>query len=141
MNINNIMIFIKKINKYIYKYDIIYNYQREGFNMTNVNKDLMNFIDETPNAYFCVDNLRKKLIETGFVELYENQNWDNLTDNGKYFVVRNDSSLIAFKMSGKKENIGFNIVSAHTDSPSFSIKPNADMFDGNYVSYRYNTFA
>ena len=101
--------------------------------MTNVNKDLMNFIDATPNAYFCVDNLRKKLIENGFVELYENQNWDNLTEDGKYFVVRNDSSLIAFKMSNKKENIGFNIISAHTDSPSFSIKPNAEMFDGNYL--------
>lgn len=101
--------------------------------MTNINKDLMNFIDATPNAYFCVDNLRKKLIENGFVELYENQNWDNLTEDGKYFVVRNDSSLIAFKMSNKKENIGFNIVAAHTDSPSFSIKPNADMFDGIYL--------
>ena len=101
--------------------------------MINVNKDLMNFIDATPNAYFCVDNLRKKLIENGFAELYENQNWDNLTEDGKYFVVRNDSSLIAFKMSNKKENIGFNIVSAHTDSPSFSIKPNADMFDGIYL--------
>ena len=34
-----------------------YNYDNGGFNMTNINKNLMNFIDETPNAYFCVDNL------------------------------------------------------------------------------------
>ena len=57
--------------------------------MTNINQNLMNFINQTPNAYFCAQNLRKKLIENGFVELYENQSWDNLTDNGKYFVVRN----------------------------------------------------
>ena len=55
--------------------------------MTNINQNLMNFINQTPNAYFCAQNLRKKLIENGFVELYENQSWDNLTDNGKYFVV------------------------------------------------------
>ena len=101
--------------------------------MKNINKDLMNFINKTPNAYFCVDNLRKKLTQNNFVELFENEIWDNLKENGKYFVVRNDSSLIAFKVPEKKENIGFNIVSTHTDSPSFSIKPNADMYDGNYM--------
>lgn len=100
--------------------------------MENIDKKLMGFINETPNAYYCVDNLRKKLIEEGFVELYENESWDNLKEDGKYFVVRNDSSLIAFKMSDVKNNIGFNIVSAHSDSPSFSIKPNSEMFDGNY---------
>lgn len=93
----------------------------------------MSFIEETPNAYYCVDNLRQELIKNGFEELYENEPWINLKEDGKYFVTRNDSSLIAFKMSDKKENIGFNIVSAHTDSPSFYIKPNADMFDGNYM--------
>ena len=93
----------------------------------------MSFIEETPNAYYCVNNLRQELINNGFEELYENEPWINLKEDGKYFVTRNDSSLIAFKMSDKKENIGFNIVSAHTDSPSFYIKPNADMFDGNYM--------
>lgn len=101
--------------------------------MENINENLMSFIDETPNAYYCVDNLRKILIENNFSELYENEIWNDLKEDGKYFVVRNDSSLIAFKMSDKKENISFNIVSAHTDSPSFSVKPNADMFDGNYM--------
>lgn len=36
--------------------------------MMSIDRKLMNFIDETPNAYYCVDNLRKKLIEDGFVE-------------------------------------------------------------------------
>lgn len=101
--------------------------------MESIDKRLMSFINETPNAYYCVDNLRKTLIKNGFEELYENEPWINLKEDGKYFVIRNDSSLIAFKMSDKKENVGFNIVSAHIDSPSFSIKPNADMFDGNYM--------
>ncbi len=43
--------------------------------------------------------------------------WNDLDEYGQYFVVRNDSSLIAFKISDKKNNIGFNIVASHTDSP------------------------
>ena len=39
--------------------------------MKNINKDLINFINKTPNAYFCVDNLRKKLTENNFIELFE----------------------------------------------------------------------
>ena len=101
--------------------------------MKNIDKKLMNFVNKTPNSYYCVYNLKKELVKKGFKELYENENWDDLKEDGKYFVVRNDSSLIAFKMSSKKDNIGFNIISAHTDSPSFSIKPNAEMFDDNYM--------
>lgn len=101
--------------------------------MKRIDEKLMNFINETPNAYYCIDNLKNKLIENDFIELYENENWNNIKEDGKYFVVRNDSSLIAFKMADIKENIGFSITSTHTDSPSFSIKPNADMFDGNYL--------
>lgn len=108
--------------------------------MISIDKSLMSFINETPNAYYCVDNLRQKLIENGFEELYENELWVNLKEDEKYFVTRNDSSIIAFKMSNKKENIGFNIVSVHTDSPSFSIKPNADMFDGNYMKLNVNGY-
>lgn len=95
--------------------------------------DFMQFVDKTPNAYYCVENLRKILIESGFQELYENESWNDLENDGKYFVVRNDSSLIAFKMSDIKENIGFNIVSVHADSPSFIVKPNANIFENEYL--------
>ena len=96
-------------------------------------KELMNFMNNTPNAYYCVHNLKQMLEANGFEEIYENENWDSLKTDGKYFVSRNDSSLIAFKMNENKEKVGFNIVAAHTDSPSFTIKPNADMFDNMYL--------
>lgn len=102
-------------------------------------KELMSFIDNTPNAYYCVQNLKEMLEENGFEEIYENENWDSLKTDGKYFVSRNDSSLIAFKMNNR-EKIGFNIVAAHTDSPSFTIKPNADMFDNMYLKLNTNGY-
>ncbi len=103
-------------------------------------KELMNFINNTPNAYYCVYNLKKMLKENGFEELYENENWNNLKTDGKYFVSRNDSSLISFKILSYSENVGFNIVAAHTDSPSFTIKPNADMFDNMYLKLNINGY-
>lgn len=103
-------------------------------------KELMNFMNNTPNAYYCVHNLKQMLEANGFEELYENENWDSLKTDGKYFVSRNDSSLIAFKMNGNKEMVGFNIVAAHTDSPSFTIKPNADMFDNMYLKLNVNGY-
>lgn len=101
--------------------------------MESIRDNLMEFVNKTPNAYYCVDNLRKVFLDNGFEELYENEEWNNLNADGKYFVVRNDSSIIAFKGCGKDNNVGFNIVSVHSDSPSFLIKPNADMFDGDYL--------
>ena len=101
--------------------------------MEKLNEGLKKFIDGTPNAFYCVDNIKKELISNGFIELNENESWDHLEANNNYFVIRNDSSIIAFKLPDQKENIGFNIVTSHGDSPSYKIKNNPEMFDGNYL--------
>ena len=101
--------------------------------MQDLNDKLLEFIDKTPNAYCCVENIKKILIKNGFEELYEEYTWDNLKVNGKYFVSRNDSALIAFKMSNKNLETGFNITAVHDDSPSFQIKPNPEIFDNGYL--------
>lgn len=95
--------------------------------------DMINFINKTPNAYICIKNIKEILLKNNFEELYESEEWNNLKENGKYFVIRNDSSLIAFSTPKVKKDIGFNIVSTHTDSPCFLIKPNADIYDGSYL--------
>lgn len=97
-----------------------------------LSKDFKCFVDKTPNAFYCVDNMRKKLQENGYKELYEYEDWD-LNYDGKYFVVRNDASLIAFQIGKKDKDKGFNIVAAHTDSPSFLIKPNSEIFENGYL--------
>lgn len=99
--------------------------------MNCINNKMMEFIDNTPNAYYCVDNLKNKLLKEGYTELFEGETW-NLKEDGKYFVVRNDSSLIAFNMTDRKD-IGFNVVAAHTDSPSFTVKTKPEMYDGTYL--------
>lgn len=93
----------------------------------------LNFINKTPNAFCCVDNIKEILRGQGYVELFENEVWDNLKIDGKYYVSRNDSSIIAFKIADSKPNIGFNITASHTDSPSFSIKPNSEIYENGYL--------
>ena len=94
--------------------------------------NLSEFILSSPTPFHAVDTAKKMLEEQGFTELKESENV-NVVPEGKYFVTRNLSSIIAFKIP-KGEFSGFMISAAHSDSPAFKIKENSEMSDGNYVS-------
>ena len=89
--------------------------------------ELFDFIKSSPNAYFAVDTMAKELKAAGFTRLDEKDSWK--IKPGKYFVTRDDSSLIAFVIP-KKDFKGFHIVASHSDSPSFKIKPDPEMKAG-----------
>ena len=96
--------------------------------------DLINFLYESPTAFHAVKNVKDILEFQGFKELKESERWD-LEIEGKYYVTKNDSALIAFVV-GKEEigDCGFKLIGAHTDSPGFRIKPNPDMIvENTYV--------
>jgi len=90
-------------------------------------KDLIDFIYESPSSFHAVKNIKKILIKKGFTELNEGERWE-LQKGEKYFVIRNDSAIIAFNIgNGIIAKKGFKIIGAHTDSPSFRIKPSPEM--------------
>ena len=93
--------------------------------------NLSEFILSSPTPFHAVDTAKKMLEEQGFTELKESENV-NVVPEGKYFVTRNLSSIIAFKIP-KGEFSGFMISAAHSDSPAFRIKENSEMTDDNYV--------
>lgn len=93
--------------------------------------NLSEFILSSPTPFHAVDTAKKMLEEQGFTELKESENV-NVVPEGKYFVTRNLSSIIAFKIP-KGEFSGFMISAAHSDSPAFKIKENSEMTDDNYV--------
>lgn len=82
----------------------------------------VNFLNKSPTPFHVVESARQLLKEAGFLELKLNETWK--TQNlGKYFVTKNESSLIAFVIGGKYEmGNGFAISGAHTDSPCFKLK-------------------
>lgn len=95
-------------------------------------KELAKFLESSPSAFHAIDNMENILIREKFVRLYENQRWQ-ISPGGRYFVDRNDSSLIAFTVpeSGFK---GMRIMASHSDSPAFKIKENPELeTDGHYI--------
>lgn len=86
---------------------------------------LLAFIEKSPSSFHAVYNMKQELLENGFEELKENQKW-NLRQGGNYFVTRNNSSIIAFRIP-KAEFTGFHIMASHSDSPCFKVKEHAEM--------------
>ena len=99
--------------------------------MTDYNKELMSFLDKSPTAFHAISSIKKKLIASGYSELAESEKWE-LTEGGKYFVTRNDSSIIAFRVP-RFNFTGFMISAAHSDSPAFKVKENPEIIENGYV--------
>lgn len=97
-------------------------------------KELIDYIYESPTSFHAVKNGVSELKKFGFIEIKEGEAL-KIKKGGKYFVTKNQSALIAFTVGkGELENDGFRIIGAHTDSPSFRIKPNSDIeVEGAYV--------
>lgn len=96
-------------------------------------KELMNFLDASVCNFFAVDTLSQILVEEGFVYLNPKKRWE-LVPGGKYFITKNDSALFAFIVGEGTAADGYKIISAHSDSPGFRIKPNCEILcDGNIV--------
>ena len=80
---------------------------------------LFEFIKKSPSAYHAVNTVREMLDEAGYTELYESDRW-KLAVGGKYYVVRNGTSIIAFRTV--KDARGFMIAASHSDCPTFRVK-------------------
>ena len=86
------------------------------------NQSLIDFLNAAPTPFHAVQVMADKLLDAGFKELHEENQWN--TEPGKYFVTRNQSSIIAFNMgSTELPKSGIRIVGAHTDSPCLKAKP------------------
>jgi len=95
--------------------------------------DLLDFIDASPSPWHVIDTIENRLASQtlGWQRLDETAKW-TLQAGGRYYVVRDDSSIVLFIVGQKPlAETGFNIIGAHTDSPGLRIKPNAaSLIDG-----------
>ncbi len=86
----------------------------------------------SPSPFHAVANMKRELDAHGYAQLLEGEEW-RLEEEGKYYVIRNGSALIAFRIP-KRDFTGFQIMASHSDSPSFKIKENPEMdVEGHYV--------
>lgn len=97
-----------------------------------VSRELISFIDRSPSSFHAVANMAKELEAAGFIYLSEGQRWELKAGQG-YYVTRNGSALIAFKIP-RTGFAGYQIMTSHSDSPVFKIKHNAEIqVDKKYV--------
>ena len=85
-----------------------------------MNEKLFDYIAVCPTAFHTCAHSADMLRESGYTELCEARRWE-IVPGGKYFVTRNGSSLIAFRVPAG-EIAGFMMPAAHGDSPALKIK-------------------
>ncbi len=93
-------------------------------------KDIIEFLKKGTCTYTVTEKIKEILKKENYQELFEEKEW-HLT-NGKYFVTRNDASLIAFSI-GKEYQSSFNIITTHSDTPALMIKPQNELYENNYL--------
>lgn len=110
--------------------------QKREKSSREITQECLTFIQRSPSCFHAVANLQAELEKAGFEQLRETEEWE-LRRGGSYYVIRNSSSILAFRIP-EEEVKGFHMMAAHSDSPSFKVKPGAEMtVDENYV--RLNT--
>ena len=92
----------------------------------NIIKDLCEFMDASPVNFLAVDTVCGRLRDAGFEELDMRAEWSLKSGDHRY-VVKNGSAVFAFIVGEGAPSAGFHIISAHSDSPCFRIKPHCEI--------------
>lgn len=89
---------------------------------------LLRQLDASPVNFLATEYIANELSRNGYRHVDASQPLDNVSAGDKFYVTKNDSSIYAFHMGRKSlAETGFHMVCAHCDSPTFRIKPNAEM--------------
>src|SRR5690554_1793681 len=93
---------------------------------------LLDFLNNSASPFHATQSMCQALQAAGYQALDERDSWQ-LEPQGRYYVTRNDSSIIAIKL-GKQDTVehGIRLVGAHTDSPCLKVKPQPEITRHNY---------
>jgi len=87
---------------------------------------LMSFISDSPTPFHAVTSMVSQLNTAGYSQLEVASTW-HLKAGGRYFITRNDSTIVAFQLPKKNALQRLHMVGAHTDSPCLKVKPNPEI--------------
>ena len=90
-----------------------------------ITRRLLAFLDASPSCYHAAANVSEALLQAGYARLYEGEPWQ-LTEGGRYFVLRGGASVIAFRVP-RRDFRGFMIAAGHSDSPTFKVRETAEL--------------
>lgn len=91
-------------------------------------KRLLSFLDASPVNFLAVKNITEELQQHGYRRIDTTEALGTVKAGDKFFVTKNDSSIYAFQIGRKPlAETGFHMICAHCDSPTFRIKPHAEI--------------
>ena len=91
-------------------------------------KRLLDFLNASPVNFLAAKNIADRLEQAGYRRLDPQQPLGEVRAGDKLYVMKNDSSVYAFHIGRQPlADAGFRMICAHCDSPTFRIKPNAEM--------------
>jgi aspartyl aminopeptidase len=105
-------------------------------NKEDFNSGLLGFLDASPTPFHATQNMAGMFENAGFIKLSEVETW-NLEEGKKYYVTRNDSSIIAFTYPKNKNYL---MVGSHTDSPNLKLKPNPVIKEHGVVKFGVESY-
>ncbi|MEO6879489.1 MAG: M18 family aminopeptidase, partial [Mycobacteriaceae bacterium] len=94
--------------------------------------DLRVFSDASPSPSHAVAEMARRLRLAGFTELDEADRWA-VTPGQRHYVIRGGGSIVAFRVgSAAPSEAGLRLLGAHTDSPTFKVRPHHDVRQAGY---------
>lgn len=103
-------------------------------------RSLMQFLDKSPVNFYAVSTIVSTLESHGYTRLDPARSWD-VSPGGRYYMVKNDSAVFAVHVGTGSPADGFRIIAAHSDSPTFRIKPHPEMYtDGGLIKLNVEVY-
>lgn len=98
-------------------------------------RNMLQWLEESPCNFLAVKTIAAQLEAKGYRRLDLHDAW-SLQPGGRYYTTKNDTAIFAFTVGSRPVcESGFRIISSHSDSPCFKLKPNAEIYgDGGTVS-------
>lgn len=96
---------------------------------------LIDFIKNSPTPFHAVQTMADILEQNGYKQLQETEQWSlqgKPVSGERYYVTRNDSSIVAFQLNQQLTETGIRMLGAHTDSPCLKVKPNPEIINNHY---------
>ena len=90
-----------------------------------ITRRLLAFLNASPSCYHAAASVETALLKAGYTRLYEGEPWQ-LTEGGRYFVLRGGASVIAFRVP-RRDFRGFMIAAGHSDFPTFKVRESAEV--------------
>lgn len=91
-------------------------------------KRLLEFLDASPVNFLAAHNIAEHLQSAGYRPVNPQMPLGKVQAGDRFYVMKNDSSVYAFHIGRiPLADAGFRMICAHCDSPTFRIKPNAEM--------------